>query len=157
REIHAGSNFESQDPTLAHFGLGTSTTASIEVQWPDGLRQVRNGVRANRRLVITEPSPDRQAQQQRRCIVAPNNGGAAGAAAVAKRFVGCVQADVGGQLPAGTGAAACLATDPSGHVATAIDAVSRKAAKACPLQPAFGPTSAALMASASSAVLRPQD
>src|SRR5438105_1464094 len=37
RELRAGSNFESQDPADAHFGLGTATNVDeIRIVWPDG-------------------------------------------------------------------------------------------------------------------------
>ena len=36
REIMVGNNFLSQNPTVQIFGLGTSTAADIDIEWPDG-------------------------------------------------------------------------------------------------------------------------
>ena len=53
REIRAGSNFESQDPPEAHFGLGaTSTVDTLSVTWPDGMRTVLDDVAADQLLVL---------------------------------------------------------------------------------------------------------
>lgn len=38
REIRAGSNFVSQNPHVAHFGLGGATPERLEIRWPDGRR-----------------------------------------------------------------------------------------------------------------------
>jgi hypothetical protein len=37
REVRAGSNFVSENPTEAHFGLGSATSAVVRVVWPDGV------------------------------------------------------------------------------------------------------------------------
>jgi hypothetical protein len=50
----AGSYLSASDKRL-HFGLGTSDRAKVEVQWPSGIRQTLNDVRANQFLEITEP------------------------------------------------------------------------------------------------------
>ncbi|MFN8644647.1 MAG: CRTAC1 family protein, partial [Candidatus Binatia bacterium] len=50
RELRAGSNYASQDPVVAHVGLGGAPSASVEVLWPDGTRSVREDVPANQRL-----------------------------------------------------------------------------------------------------------
>lgn len=55
REIRAGSNFESQDPAEAHFGLGTDTTVDITVRWPDGIMTQMLGVPTNQVLTINHP------------------------------------------------------------------------------------------------------
>src|SRR6185503_13111690 len=45
RELRAGSNFESQDPAEAHFGLGaTSVIDRVRVRWPDGTETERTAV-----------------------------------------------------------------------------------------------------------------
>jgi len=53
RELRAASNFVSQDPTGAHFGLGTATTVPlVRVVWPDGAVTNRSNVAANGVLTI---------------------------------------------------------------------------------------------------------
>lgn len=52
REVRSGSNFSSQDPPEAHFGLGSATSVDIEVVWPDGSSQLMNGVQANQWITI---------------------------------------------------------------------------------------------------------
>jgi hypothetical protein len=55
-ELRAGSNFMSQDPTIAHFGLGTATTAALRIVWPDQTSTaLPDGIAANQRLVVTQP------------------------------------------------------------------------------------------------------
>jgi hypothetical protein len=58
RELRAGSNYVSQDPAEAFFGLGGATVASrVEVSWPDGatisVEQVAPGG-----IVLDRPAPD---------------------------------------------------------------------------------------------------
>jgi hypothetical protein len=55
REIHCGSNFLSSDPPEAHFGLGSATTATVEVTWTDGTVTTLNGVSANQYLSLGHP------------------------------------------------------------------------------------------------------
>jgi hypothetical protein len=56
REIRNGSNFESQDPAVAHFGLGTaSSVAQVRVIWPDGQTSLLQDVPADQFLVVDEP------------------------------------------------------------------------------------------------------
>lgn len=60
RELRAGSNFVSQDPVKAHFGLGDETEiAALEVAWPHhkGRTQV-HGISANRVVVVFEVDGD---------------------------------------------------------------------------------------------------
>ena len=53
RELRAGSNFESQDPADAHFGLGTATSVDeIRIVWPDGTPTVLGGQAADAFLVV---------------------------------------------------------------------------------------------------------
>lgn len=61
REIRAGSNFQSQDPAEAHFGLGRARfVRHLEVIWPDGTVTRRHGLPANRLIEIAHPNaPDR--------------------------------------------------------------------------------------------------
>lgn len=55
REIRAGSNFESQNPAEAHFGLGADITVDITVQWPDGTMTQMLGVSTDQILTINHP------------------------------------------------------------------------------------------------------
>ncbi|MFN0151970.1 MAG: FG-GAP-like repeat-containing protein [bacterium] len=55
REIRCGSNYVSQDPAVAHFGLGSATLVSeLRVEWPDGVTTVLNGLAPNQRLVLDQ-------------------------------------------------------------------------------------------------------
>ena len=38
-----------------HFGLGAETKATLEIRWPNGLRQTVPDVPANQTLTLTEP------------------------------------------------------------------------------------------------------
>ena len=54
RELRAGSNFVSADPTGAFFGLGTATAADeIRVVWPDGTQTRRFSVASNQAVTIS--------------------------------------------------------------------------------------------------------
>jgi hypothetical protein len=60
RELRAGSNFESQDPAIAHFGLGSAEVAdTVRVLWPDGGEDVLNAVAANQVIVVTDQRTSR--------------------------------------------------------------------------------------------------
>jgi hypothetical protein len=50
----AGS-YESASDKRLHFGLGTATTAKVEIAWPSGIRQTLNDVRADQFLEVVEP------------------------------------------------------------------------------------------------------
>lgn len=50
----AGS-YESANDKRLHFGLGTATTAKIEIAWPSGIHQTLNDVHANQFLEVVEP------------------------------------------------------------------------------------------------------
>lgn len=53
REIRAGSNYVSQDPAVAHFGLGAATVVDLlSVTWPDGEVTEQVGVAADQRLTV---------------------------------------------------------------------------------------------------------
>ncbi len=55
REIRAGSNYVSQNPAEAHFGLGTAEQVDeLHIRWPDGEIQVIHGVAADRLLEIEQ-------------------------------------------------------------------------------------------------------
>ncbi|MFT5039317.1 MAG: hypothetical protein ACI8TX_000265 [Hyphomicrobiaceae bacterium] len=56
REIAIGSNYLSQDPALAHFGLGTAWIVDeLRVQWTDGSMTVASDVAINQFLRIVQP------------------------------------------------------------------------------------------------------
>jgi hypothetical protein len=50
----AGSYLSSNDKRL-HFGLGTSDTAKVEIEWPSGAHQTLNDVHADQFLDVREP------------------------------------------------------------------------------------------------------
>jgi hypothetical protein len=55
REITAGSNFVSQNPAEAHFGLGGAATVDeLRVRWPDGEEHVLGPLAADRLLVLDQ-------------------------------------------------------------------------------------------------------
>ena len=56
REIRAGTNFSSQNPAEAHFGLGDATSVDLTVRWPDGMMSNLTDVPANQLLVLSHPS-----------------------------------------------------------------------------------------------------
>jgi hypothetical protein len=59
RELRCGSNFLSNDPVEAHFGLGAAATVNtLQVTWTDGTVTTLNNVAANQRLVLTHPAVD---------------------------------------------------------------------------------------------------
>jgi len=56
RELRAGSNFVSQDPAEAHFGIGDATIINeLEVQWLDGKNTPLENVNINQFLTISNP------------------------------------------------------------------------------------------------------
>jgi len=60
RELRAGSNFLSQDPIAAHFGLADATNiAALEVAWPHRNQYTRlTEIAANQHLIIFEVTAD---------------------------------------------------------------------------------------------------
>lgn len=56
RELRAGSNFVSQNPVYAHFGLGDAAVVEqIEIKWPDGSTSTLQNTAANQFLVVDHP------------------------------------------------------------------------------------------------------
>jgi len=53
--LSQSSFYSSNDPRL-HFGLGASTTAQVEVYWPNGLVEQFPGIKANQWLKLREGS-----------------------------------------------------------------------------------------------------
>jgi hypothetical protein len=159
RELHAGNNYVSQDPAEAHFGLGTASSAMVEVLWLDGTRSVREKVAANQRLVIEQPPPgvDEQTRQQQDCIIALNAAGARLANAFGKRFAGCVRSGTRSALPPGMTLDACLTADPKARIAAAAAKTATTAARKCPVVPTFGPETADAVNASMVGAIRPQD
>lgn len=55
REIRAGSNYVSQNPAEAHFGLGTAEQVDeLPIRWPDGEIQVLTGIAADQLLEVEQ-------------------------------------------------------------------------------------------------------
>jgi hypothetical protein len=70
RELRCGSNFLSNDPVEAHFGLGAAATVNtLQVTWTDGTVTTLNNVAANQRLVLTHPAVGAPA------VAGPSRGG----------------------------------------------------------------------------------
>ncbi|MBM4268821.1 MAG: hypothetical protein FJ144_19770 [Deltaproteobacteria bacterium] len=160
RELRAGSNYVSQDPIEAHFGLGAADVATeIEIVWPDGKHRFLGRTRANQLLVVDQPasSVDEQSKDQRKCIVALHRGGAKIAAAVTRRFERCVEDAGAGKLPLGESVSQCLERDPKNAIAKAEQSAEKTAAKACVRTPAYGPKTASEVAEAMLSVLRVAD
>ena len=56
RELRIGSNFVSQDPVVAHFGLGDALSADrVRIVWPDQSTTELTDVAARQHLVIAQP------------------------------------------------------------------------------------------------------
>jgi len=59
RELRAGSNYVSQDPAVAHFGLSAAERIDeLEVRWPGGDQTVIRNLAANRHLVVFQADGD---------------------------------------------------------------------------------------------------
>jgi len=52
--VHSGSSYCSQSDLAATFGLGKDTSASVEIEWPSGIKQSIGTVAANQFLTIDE-------------------------------------------------------------------------------------------------------
>jgi len=75
RELRAGSNFVSQDPAEAHFGLGDAATVDVlRVRWLDGATSEFYEVAANQRMTVeyTQISATPPISRVRLLDVAPN-------------------------------------------------------------------------------------
>jgi hypothetical protein len=53
------SSFYSANDLRLHFGLGSETTADLEIRWPDGAKQTLTRVKANQILTVREPAAPR--------------------------------------------------------------------------------------------------
>ena len=54
RELRAGSNYVSQNPLEAHYGLGNARFADVVVDWPDGTTNRVRAVAADQLLTVTQ-------------------------------------------------------------------------------------------------------
>ena len=56
RELRAGTNFESQNPAEAHFGLGAAEAVDeLRISWPSGAETVLADMPAGRTVLVSEP------------------------------------------------------------------------------------------------------
>lgn len=58
REVGGGSGLRSQSSLTAEFGLGSSTTATVRVDWPSGIHQTLTLVPGDQRILIVEGATD---------------------------------------------------------------------------------------------------
>jgi len=54
QEVLSQSSFYSQSDLRLHFGLGSATSADVEIHWPSGLRETYSGVKSNQILSLKE-------------------------------------------------------------------------------------------------------
>jgi hypothetical protein len=54
QEVLSQSSFYSQSDLRLHFGLGSATSADVEIQWPSGLKETYSGVKSNQILSLKE-------------------------------------------------------------------------------------------------------
>jgi hypothetical protein len=54
QEVVSQSSFYSQSDLRLHFGLGSSTSADVEIYWPSGLKETYRGVKSNQILFLKE-------------------------------------------------------------------------------------------------------
>jgi hypothetical protein len=54
QEVMSQSSFLSVNDKRLHFGLGPETSASLEIRWPNGVKQTFARVPANHLIVIRE-------------------------------------------------------------------------------------------------------
>jgi hypothetical protein len=57
QEVIAQSSFYSCNDPRLHFGLGSASTADLEIRWPNGMQQQLRSVPADQILTIKEPAP----------------------------------------------------------------------------------------------------
>jgi hypothetical protein len=54
QEVMSQSSFLSVNDKRLHFGLGAETSASLQIRWPNGMKQTFSGVPANHLVLIRE-------------------------------------------------------------------------------------------------------
>ena len=52
--VHSGSSYCSASDLALTFGLGSETSTSIEIQWPSGVHQKMNNVKADQSITVQE-------------------------------------------------------------------------------------------------------
>jgi hypothetical protein len=52
--VHSGSSYCSSSDLALTFGLGNETNASVDIQWPSGIHQKINNIKADQRMNIQE-------------------------------------------------------------------------------------------------------
>lgn len=58
RELRAGSNYVSQDPVEAHFGLGKTTMVDeVRIVWPSGATTILQNIPVNQFMVVPQSQP----------------------------------------------------------------------------------------------------
>ena len=64
-EVHAGSSYVSQNDLRLHFGLGDATMVEkVEVEWPEGLKEVFRNLPARCQRTLLEGSGERESENQ---------------------------------------------------------------------------------------------
>ena len=53
--VHSGSSYCSASDLALTFGLGSDSTASVEIQWPSGRKQKLDNIKADQHLTVQEP------------------------------------------------------------------------------------------------------
>jgi hypothetical protein len=57
RELRVGSNYMSQNPVEAYFGIGTATSIEkVRVVWPSGTEKILENIDANQLIFVTHPN-----------------------------------------------------------------------------------------------------
>ena len=52
--VRSGSSYCSQSDLALTFGLGQDASATVEVEWPSGVKQQLGSVKADQRMTVTE-------------------------------------------------------------------------------------------------------
>ncbi len=60
RQRQSGGSYLSASDSRLYFGLGSATTANIEIHWPDGTQQMLENIAADQILSITQLLPEQQ-------------------------------------------------------------------------------------------------
>jgi ASPIC/UnbV protein/VCBS repeat protein/uncharacterized protein DUF6851 len=95
REVQAGSSYQSSEDPRVHFGLGASTSVSqLTIRYPDGRIVERNGVPADRVVLVREPRTTPSARST--ALVRPVRTGRLSATAP-YLIDGCTQIDLRGR------------------------------------------------------------
>ena len=72
REVTAGSNYESQNPLVQHFGLAANSTVDqLTITWPDGSAESIENLPANQLLVVNQTAAPRRPGHIHPVVVLP--------------------------------------------------------------------------------------